>query len=552
MSLAPPLHEGLRPGLGWDDLRAAFRWRLPARFNIAEALVGARARAEPDRLALIHLRADGTTERWPHGEIDRQARRLANALAAQGVGRGDRVAVLLPQSPQTLLVHLAAYRLAAIVVPLFTLFGADGLRFRLQDSGARAIVTDAANLPKIAAIRDDLPDLRLILSVDGAGDDAESFDALLARASDAQDCAATGPDDPAFISYTSGTTGPPKGALHAHRVMAGHLPGAALVHDFPPQPGDLFWTPADWAWMGGLCNVLMPALHWGVPVLSHRMERFDPERAAALMAEFGVRCAFLPPTALKLMRQAGAPKPGALDLRTVGSGGEALGAELVEWGREAFGLTIAEFYGQTECNKVLANNARIMPVKPGSMGRPVPGHDVAIIDAQGRELPCGETGEIAMRRGSPAMFLEYWGRPDKTAEKFAGDWMRSGDEGTMDAEGYVFFSGRGDDVITSSGYRIGPTEIENCLVAHEAVALAAVIGLPDPVRTEAVTACVTLRPGYAASDALAEALRAHVRARLSPHMAPRRVIFAQTMPTTATGKIMRRELRRQALEDQTS
>ena len=548
----PPLVEGIGPGMSWDAMRAAMRWRLPDRFNIAEALVGGWARIEPDRLALLHLRADGSVERWRHGDLDRAARRLANALAAQGVGRGDRVAVLLPQSPQTLLVHLAAYRLAAIVVPLFTLFGADGLRFRLQDSGARALVTDAANLPKIVGIRDELPELRLVLSVDGAGDGAESFEAHVSRASDAQDCAATGPDDPAFISYTSGTTGPPKGALHAHRVMAGHLPGAAIVHDFPPQPGDLFWTPADWAWMGGLCNVLMPALHWGVPVLSHRMERFDPERAAALMGEFGVRCAFMPPTALKLMRQAGAPKPGTVNLRTVGSGGEALGAELVEWGRAAFGLTIAEFYGQTECNKVLANNARIMPIKPGSMGRAVPGHDVAIIDAQGRELPPGESGEIAMRRGSPAMFLEYWGRPDKTEEKFAGEWMRSGDEGTMDDEGYVFFSGRGDDVITSSGYRIGPTEIENCLVAHEAVALAAVIGLPDPVRTEAVTACVTLRPGVAASDALAEALRAHVRARLSPHLAPRRVIFVQAMPTTATGKIMRRELRRAALESQTS
>ncbi len=550
------LFEGLAPAMGWEAMRARFRWTIPARFNIAEAMVGGWARTEPERLALLHLRADGRTERWSHGDLDRAARKLANALSARGVKRGDRVAVLLPQCPQTLIVHLAAYRLAAIVVPLFTLFGAEALRHRLADSGARALVTDAGDLPKIAQIRDALPALELVLSIDGADAGVEDFDALLAQGAQAQDCAETGPDDPAFLSYTSGTTGPPKGALHGHKVLAGHLPGIALAHDFPqcgaPCARDLFWTPADWAWMGGLCNVLMPALHWGAPVLSHRMERFDPERAVALMAAHGVRRAFLPPTALKLMRQADAPKPGALSLRSIGAAGEALGHEIVEWGRSAFGLTIAEFYGQSECNAVLVNSPAIMPVRPGSTGRAAPGHDVAILDAEGRAAPDGATGEIAIRKTSPAMFLRYWGMPEKTAEKFTGDWMRSGDEGAMDADGYVTFSGRGDDVITSSGYRIGPNEIENCLVGHEAVAMAAVIGLPDPVRTEAVTACVTLRAGAAQSDALADALKRHVRARMGAHLVPRRVIFVETMPTTASSKIMRRELRRLAQEGQIS
>ncbi len=531
----------------WDAMRAAFRWNIPADFNIAEAINGRWARAEPDRLALRHLHADGRVEDWTHGKLERAAARLANALAAHGVERGDRVAVLLPQSPQTLLTHLAAYRLGAVAVPLFTLFGAEGLAFRLADSGAVALVTDLADLPKIAAIRDRLPALRLVLSIDGAGEGAQDFGAVLAQARDTHAAAATGQDDPAFISYTSGTTGQPKGALHAQRVLPGHLPGVRLVHDFMPRPGDMMWTPADWAWMGGLCNVMMPALYWGVPLLSHRMEKFDPERAFSLMAQFAVRNVFLPPTALKLMRQTPSPARGALNLRSVGSGGESLGAEMLDWGRGAFGLTINEFYGQTECNMVVANNAAIMAVKPGSMGRAAPGVDVSVIDGAGRVLPPGEPGEIAMRRGAPAMFLEYWGRADKTAEKFAGEWLRSGDEGVMDEDGYFFFSARADDVITSSGYRIGPTEIEDCLTGHPDVAMAAIVGLPDPVRTEIVAAFVVLRAGVAGTDDLAAALSAHVRGRLGAHVAPRRVDFVASLPTTATGKIMRREIKRTAI-----
>ena len=543
------LEARLAPGLDWDALRAGFCWEIPGRFNIAEALVGARARAEPDRLALRHIAADGRVSEWRFGALDRAAARLANALAAHGVGRGDRVAVLLPQSPETLILHLAAYRLGAVAVPLFTLFGEEGLAFRLADSGAVALATDAANLPKIAAIRDRTPALGLVLCVDGPAEGALGWAETLARASEDHAPVGAAAEDPAFLSYTSGTTGPPKGALHAHRCLIGHLPGVRLVHDFLPRPGDVMWTPADWAWMGGLCNVMMPALYWGVPLISHRMEKFDPERAFALMAEQRVTCAFLPPTALKLMRGVAGPARFGLGLRTVGSGGEALGAELLGWGREALGVEIAEFYGQTECNKVLANNSAIMPVKPGSMGRAVPGYDIAILDAEGRELPPGETGEIAMRRGGAAMFLGYWGLPEKTAEKFAGDWMRSGDEGRMDEEGYVFFSARTDDVITSSGYRIGPSEVEDCLSGHPAVAMAAVVGLPDPVRTELVAAFVTLRADAPPmDDALRAELAAHVRTRLGAHVAPRLVERIDAIPTTATGKIMRREVKRRALE----
>jgi len=530
----------LRPDADWASMRADFRWPAPASFNIDTALCGRWALAAPDSIALRHVPVAGPADDWSFRRLDRAAARLANALHAAGVARGDRVAVLLPQSPAALLTHLAAYRLGAVAVPLFTLFGPEALAFRLTDSGAAALVTDAANRGKLDGL--DCPALRLILTVGGAGD--EDFDAALSRAADRRDAVRTTPDDPALISYTSGTTGPPKGALHGHRVLLGHMPGVTLVHDFPDPAASVFWTPADWAWMGGLCNIMMPALFWGAPLIAHRMEKFDPERAFRLMADHGVTAAFAPPTALKLMREVPDPARFGLALRTLGCGGEALGAELLDWGRAALGLTINEFYGQTECNKAVANNARVMAVKPGAMGRAVPGFDVGVLDGAGQPLPAGETGEIAIRRGPASMFLQYWGRPDKTAEKFAGDWMRTGDEGRVDADGYLFFQSRADDVITSSGYRIGPTEIEDCLTGHPAVALAAVVGEPDPLRTEIVVAHVVTRAGVTPDEALRAALIAHVRARLSPHVAPRKVVFASSLPTTATGKIMRRELRR--------
>ncbi len=533
----------ITPAGDWHAVRAAFRWQIPGRYSIAEDMVGRWARAEPGRLALRHLPAEGPAEDWSYGALDRAANRLANLLAARGIGRGDRVGVLLPQAPEVILTHVAAYRLGAIVVPLFTLFGPDGLEYRLRDAGVRALVTDPANAPKIAEIRARLPELGLVLSTESAAEGAEALAPLLERASDRREPVALGPEDPAFISYTSGTTGQPKGALHAHRVLLGHLPGVQLTHEMFPRPGDRMWTPADWAWMGGLCNIAMPSLRFGVPLVSHRMERFDPERAFRLMAAEGVRNAFLPPTALKLMRTVPEAARGALALRSVGSGGESLGAELLDWGRGAFGLTINEFYGQTECNLVVGNCASILPVRPGSMGRAFPGSEIAILGPDRAPLPPGALGEIAVGRGDAAMFLGYWNQPGKTAEKFAGEWMLTGDEGAMDAAGYVRFASRTDDVITSSGYRIGPVEIEHCLMGHAAVEMAAVVGVPDPVRTEIVKAYVTLAPGHERSDALAAALIAHVRLRLSPHLAPRLVCFLDRMPTTATGKLLRRSLR---------
>jgi acetyl-CoA synthetase len=500
-------------------------------------------------LALIHLREDGSETRYSFAELKRHSNRCANVLETQGVEEGDRVAILLAQGPETASAHLATYKLGAIAVPLFTLFGAEALEFRLANSGARVVVTDSGGAAKITAIRDRLPALEAVISIDGADSSAGTLDwhRLMERASDGFLPVDTLADDPALIIYTSGTTGPPKGALHAHRVLLGHLPGVEMPQSFFPQPGDLIWTPADWAWIGGLLDVLLPAWHHGVPVLAHRFAKFDPEKAFQLLADFGVRNAFLPPTALKIMRTVDRPRERwNLTLRSLGSGGETLGAEILDWARETFGVTVNEFYGQTECNLVVSNCAEIMAVKPGSMGRPVPGHRVAVVDADGKEQPAGEAGTIAVRRPDPVMFLEYWRNPEATADKFRGDFLMTGDQGVMDDDGYLRFVGRDDDVITSGGYRIGPGEIEDCLIKHPAVAMAAAVGVPDPVRTERVKAFIVLKEGKTGNEALVREIQDFVKTRLAAHEYPREVAFVDALPMTATGKIIRKALREQS------
>ncbi|QCN97865.1 AMP-dependent synthetase (plasmid) [Azospirillum argentinense] len=528
----------------YEGLRDRFVWSVPERYNIGVDVCDKWAERDPDRTALIHKRRDGAVETYSFADIRRLSNRLANALAAHGVARGDRVGILLPQAPETAVSHVAVYKMGGVAVPLFSLFGVEALEYRLGNCGARAVVTDAVGAAKIAQIRDRLPELKLVLRIDEAGEGELDWHALVEAASEDFTPVDTAADDPAVIIYTSGTTGQPKGALHAHRVLLGHLPGVEISHDLFPQPGDRIWTPADWAWIGGLLDVLMPAWHHGVTVVSHRFEKFDAEEAFRLIADFQVRNAFLPPTALKMMRAVKDPQTHwAYSMRSVASGGETLGAELLDWGRQTFGLTINEFYGQTECNMIVSSCAKVMPPKPGVMGRPAPGHDVAVIDGQGKRLPPGEIGLIAVHRPDPVMFLQYWNNPEATAAKFVGEWLVTGDQGELDADGYIRFVGRDDDVITSAGYRIGPGEIEDCLIGHPAVRMAAVVGVPDPLRTEIVKAFIVLQDGVRPSDELATEIQAHVKTRLAAHEYPRAVEFVDSLPMTTTGKIIRRELR---------
>ena len=526
----------------YDDLYKNFRWDIPATFNIATACCDRYADGS-GRLALLYVDEDGGTQKLSFDEISALSKSFANVLKADGLKRGDRVAVFLSQSVELPIAHLAAFRSGMVSVPLFTLFGEDALEYRLSNSGARAVITDEGGWDKLSKIRDRLPHLQDIYVTSGAAHaGAKSFWQSIEDASEDFQTVDTSPDDPAIIIYTSGTTGNPKGALHAHRVLLGHLPNVEMAHDFFPKPGDLMWTPADWAWIGGLFDALFPAWYHGVPMLGYRAKKFEPQAAMQLMADHGVRNVFLPPTALKLMRQANVKHIG-VKLRSIFSGGESLGAELIEWVRATFGVDVHEIYGQTECNLVLANNSNLFPIKPGSMGKPTPGFDVRIVNEQGEELPRNERGIVGVRVPNPVTMIEYWKNPEATAKKYAGGFLLTGDLGVQDDDGYFWYVSREDDVITSAGYRIGPAEIEHTLMKHPAVAMSAVVGIPDPIRTEAIKAWIVLRPGFTASDALAKEIQDFVKVQLAAHEYPRHIQFADTLPMTATGKVLRRELR---------
>lgn len=540
--------------------RAAHRWPTDALFNIGQDVCDrhcANGRgADP---AVIEEAADGNIRTWTFQDLSETSDALAAALSRRGTGPGDRVAILMPQAVETAIAHIATYKLGAIAVPLFTLFGEDALTYRLSDSGARALVVGASEAGRIRRLLPSLPKVQTILCVCETGNTApppigESFWAVLAEPSSPPPPIITRADDPALIIYTSGTTGKPKGALHAHRVLWGHLPGVVWPHNLFPQPGDRMWTPADWAWIGGLLDVLLPALHHGVPVVVKRFAKFTPEEAFALIARHGVRNLFLPPTALKVMRTVPAPRARwSLSERSIGSGGETLGADLIAWGEETFGVTINEFYGQTECNLVIGNCAALFPVRPGAMGKALPGHTVAVIDSlTGQRKTANENGSIAVLAPDPVMFLHYWNKPDATEAKFVdgpeGRWLLTGDLGRQDDDGYFWFLGRDDDVITSAGYRIGPAEVEEALMRHPAVAMAAAVGIPDPVRTEVVKAFVVLRDGYdpgtdAERDTLARQIQDFVKTRMAAHAYPRLVEFVDSLPMTPTGKIRRKDLR---------
>jgi acetyl-CoA synthetase len=534
----------------YAELYGSFRWNVPERYNMARACCGNWAE-ERHRFALYWEDESGAMAAYSFWDIQQAANRLSNALAALGVARGDRVAIILPQRPETAIAYIALFQMGAVALPLSHLFGPDALEYRMQHAAASVAIVEPTTIANLWAIKDRLPHLRHVIGVGGACEAAvHPWERLAEKSSSRFSPVDTGAEDPALIIYTSGTTGPPKGALKPHRVLLGNVPGFVHSHDFFPQPGDMFWSPADWAWTGGLMDALLPAWFFGIPILGYR-GRFDAEKAYYLIEKYGVRNSFLFPTALKLMMKA-VPEPRtkyALNLRSIMSAGESVGVTVFEWAKAELGVTINEMFGQTEINYVVGNCQSAWPAKPGSIGRPYPGHRVAVIDDKGNETRRGELGEIAVNRrfngqADPVFFLEYWKNPQATKDKFIGDWGCTGDQAKMDEDGYLWYQGRSDDVIKSAGYRIGPAEIESCLVKHPAVLNAAVIGKPDAARGAIVKAFVVLQPGHSASADLIEQIQSHVRARLAPYEYPREIEFIDALPMTTTGKVQRKELRK--------
>jgi acetyl-CoA synthetase len=546
----------------WDSyegLREAFEWEVPERFNMAVYCCDRWAETDDERVALYAEADDGTSETYTFAETRDVTNRLANYLREQGVERGDRVGVNAPQCPETVFGHLAAWKLGAVSVPLSTLFGPDAVAYRLSDCDAVAAVVDASNIENVREARDSLPGLDTVLTVGvddpdtGAGE-ADLWDAIADHEPTFEPVETAAEDDAIFI-YTSGTTGDPKGVRHAHRMLLGHLPlFVTTFGNMRMAETDVFWTPAEWAWIASLFDVVVPGLYYGRPVVAYDGGQFDPEEAFRIVETYDVTNFFAPPTALRMMMQVeDTDRFDADSLRTIASGGESLGQSIVDWAQDTFGGTaVHEGYGQTEANMLVGDCTALTEFREGYIGRAGPGHEVTIVDPDTAEptVEPGEIGEIALRyEGNPVCFVEYWKKPEKTERKVQNGWLLTEDLGTMDEDGYVAFKSRKDDVIISAGYRIGPEEVEDSVAGHEAVADAAVIGVPDDERGQVPKAFVVVAPGFEADDDLRASIRQHVRDRLAKYEYPREIEFVDDLPKTATGKVRRKPLReREGLE----
>lgn len=532
----------IRPEWGdWSAIYERFKWQIPHHFNIAQAACDRHADSHGDSVAVYCENKRGEASQYTFLDLKRLSNRLANVLKHHGVAKGDRVGIILPQRAETVISHMAIYKLGAIALPLSVLFGPEAVGYRLNNSGTKVVITDTQHVELLDTMRDELPGLEAVIDCDtDAG-----FWSLLEKASDSFEVVNTRADDPAYLVYTSGTTGPPKGALAPHRCLIGNLTGFEMSHNFFPQENDLFWTPADWAWTGGLLDALIPSLYYGVPVLGYDGGKFDAERACELMEKYRVRNSFIPPTALKMLRQVeNMQERFDIRMRSIMSAGESLGSELFFWGKEAFGIEINEMWAQTEFNYICGNSSEVMDIRPGSIGKSYPGHLVEPVDDKGNVLPVGEVGELAADRDDPVMVSGYWKNDEATREKYIGKWWATGDMGYKDNDGYIWFVGRKDDVISSAGYRIGPGEIEDCLIKHPAIAQVAVIGVPDELRGEAVKAFIVLKDGEVPSDALTENIQNSVRKRLAAYEYPRAIEYIEELPLTTTGKVRRTELRK--------
>ena len=534
--------QTVRDARSLADARARHRWRIPVDYGIVEDCLERHPR---DGVCLFYEDDEGHAERWTWGAMLDAVNRFANALRAHGIGRGDVVGVHLPQRPETILTHLACFRLGAIGLPISKLFGPDGLRYRLTNSRARALVVEDEAVTKIGGIRSELPDLEQVIVVGEPSTDL-SFASLLERGStrferDRPPAA----EDPVLLMYTSGTTGDPKGVLHVARVMLGHN-GVEYGFDFF-RAGDVYHSPADWAWAGGLLTGLLAIWPHGVPVVAYRSRsRFDPEKTLDLVSRYRATCGFYPPTALRLLRDVPHLRERFpnLALRAVVSGGEPVTPELFRFVREELRSSMNQGYGQTEAN-FLIGTCRALdddPLEP--IGRAYPGHEMAVVDPDGNPVADGTLGEIALRADDPVVMKDYvGGDPEVRAGKIRNGWCFTGDLGRCDERGYFHFQSRTDDVIKTSGYRVGPSEVEGAICAIDGVANAAVIGVPDERRGQAIKAFVVLRTGTAPSPDLAKSIQDRVRARLAAHETPREIEFVSDLPLTVTGKVRRADLR---------
>ncbi len=569
----------------YHSLYGNFRWQVPAVFNIAQACCRRWAQDphSAQRVAVRQHVASGPHPTLTYADLLSQANQLSHVLLRLGVQRGDRVAVVMPQRFETAVATMAVLQMGAIVVPLSILFGPEALAYRLQDSASVVAVCDETSIANLTSVRKQCPTLRTLVGVGDAADHSEvdyAFECALMPAH--FDPVATHSEDGAVLIYTSGTTGPPKGALIAHRGLIGNLTGFVASqnwfgfdpnqHHAPDGPSQaVLWSPADWAWTGGLMDALLPTLYFGREIIAYS-GRFSPESAFEILQTHQVSHTFLFPTALKAMMKA-YPQPRTqfkLNLQACMSAGEAVGDAVFAYCRNALGVTVNEMFGQTEINYIVGNCAMVAgwPAKPGSMGRAYPGHRVAVLDEAGQACATGQVGDVAVHRydihghPDPVFFVGYWNNPAATAKKYTGDWCRTGDLATQDADGYLWYQGRSDDVFKAAGYRIGPSEVENCLIKHPAVANAAVVPKPDAERGAVVKAYIVLTPDLIAAcsafawakdlkglktyqDKLASSIALHVKGQLAPYEYPKDIEFVEALPMTTTGKVQRRVLRLQ-------
>ncbi|HEY3176427.1 MAG TPA: acetate--CoA ligase [Candidatus Polarisedimenticolia bacterium] len=547
-------YEAVRRSFTWDALRGELDGLPGGGLNIAYECIDRHTKtARANKTALQWEGKNGDSETYTFSDLKNLSDRFAQVLRGLGVKKADRVFVFLDRVPELYVTVFGTLKAGAVIGPLFSAFGPDAIRDRLADSGAVALVTSPSLIERVEAVRGELPALKHIILVDREGtgrtmrSEYHSFDDLMKTARGPYTIEPTSPEDWSIMHYTSGTTGKPKGAAHVHQAILGHYATAKYVLDL--QEDDIYWCTADPGWVTGTSYGMFGP--WSNGVTSIVTEAgFNPDRWYGTIQKHKVTMWYTAPTALRMLMKAGEAVPAKYDLsslRHICSVGEPLNPEAVVWGMDVFKQAIHDNWWQTETGCIQIANYAVQDVKPGSMGRPIPGTEAAIVDEHGRALPPGEEGNLVLRPGWPSMFRAYWNKKDMYDSRFHDGWYFSGDRARMDEEGYFWFVGRADDVINTAGHLVGPFEVESALIEHPAVAEAGVIGKPDEERMEIVKAFVSLKDGYTPSEDLSKEIKEFVRTRLAAHAYPREIEFMKSLPKTRSGKIMRRLLKAREL-----